>query len=290
MLPDELESSLPPQHSRRAFIAGAAAVSGTLLVGFRLSDASAQTPGTTAILAPNAFVRIGRLGTATLILPYVEMGQGAYTSQAQLLAEELELGLDQVILEAAPPNEKLYSHPVWGGQITGGSGSLSGSWEPLRHAGATARTMLIIAAAKRWGVDAATCTAERGEIVHSASGKRAKYGDLVDAASRVPVPNNVALKDPAKFRLVGKPVKRVDTPPKVKGAAIFGIDAMPAGVKFAAVASCPVFGGRLGSIDDRDALRIKGVRQVVKLDNARARCARLSLRITHGPRAKGSRH
>jgi isoquinoline 1-oxidoreductase beta subunit len=196
------------------------------------------------------------------------MGQGAYTSQTQLLAEELEVGIDQVTLEPAPPNEKLYSHPLWLGQITGGSGSLSGSWETLRKAGATARALLTSAAAQRWRVDPATCTAHRGEIVHAKSGRRAKYSELVDAAARLPVPAAVVLKDPARFTLVGKPIKRVDSPAKVTGAAKFGIDAMPAGVKFAAVAACPVFGGTLDSVDDRKALAVRGVHQVVKLDNA----------------------
>ena len=255
--------------SRRAFLVGMTAVGGGLLVSFRLSPAAAQTsPAVADFLAPNAFIRIDRAGRVTLILPYVEMGQGAYTSQAQLLAEELEVDLDQVTLEAAPPDESLYSHPVFGDQITGGSAGLRGSWDTLRLAGATARVMLETAAAQRWGVDGAECTTRRGEVVHGASGRRAKYGALVDDAARLPVPLDIMLKDPASYKLIGHSVKRVDTPEKVTGAAKFGIDALPAGVKFAAVAACPVFGGKLGTVDERPALRVRGVHQVVKLDDA----------------------
>lgn len=253
--------------SRRAFMVGMAAVGGGLLVSFRLSPATAS-PAAADLLAPNAFVRIDRAGRVILILPYVEMGQGAYTSQTQLLAEELEVDLDQVTLAAAPPDESLYSHPVFGDQITGGSAGLRGSWDTLRLAGATARVMLETAAAQRWGVECSECAARRGEVVHEASGRRATYGALVDDAARLPVPLDIMLKDPASYKLIGRSVKRVDTPEKVTGAAKFGIDALPAGVKFAAVAACPVFGGKLGTVDERPALRVRGVRQVVKLDDA----------------------
>lgn len=255
------------EYSRRAFLVGMAAVGGGLLVSFRLSPATAS-PAAADLLAPNAFVRIDRAGRVILILPYVEMGQGAYTSQAQLLAEELEVDLDQVTLAAAPPDESLYSHPVFGDQITGGSAGLRGSWDTLRLAGATARVMLETAAAQRWGVECSECAARRGEIVHEASGRRATYGALVDDAARLPVPLDIMLKDPASYKLIGRSVKRVDTPEKVTGAAKFGIDALPAGVKFAAVAACPVFGGKLGTVDEQPALRVRGVRQVVKLDDA----------------------
>lgn len=252
--------------SRRAFLGGMAAVGGGLLVSFRLSPATAS-PAAADLLAPNAFVRIDRAGRVILILPYVEMGQGAYTSQAQLLAEELEVDLDQVTLAAAPPDESLYSHPVFGDQITGGSAGLRGSWDTLRLAGATARVMLETAAALRWGVECSECAARRGEVVHEVSGRRATYGALVDDAARLPVPLDIMLKDPASYKLIGRSVKRVDTPEKVTGAAKFGIDALPDGVKFAAVAACPVFGGRLGTVDEQPALRVRGVRQVVKLDD-----------------------
>jgi isoquinoline 1-oxidoreductase beta subunit len=255
------------RQSRRAFLTTVAAAGGSLLVGFRFaSRAYGRARSTT--LAPNAFIRIERTGAITLTLPYVEMGQGAYTSQAQLLAEELDVGLDQVKLEHAPPDETLYSHPVYGGQITGGSGSLSGSWQPLRQAGATTRALLVAAACQRWRVDAESCRTERGQVIHPATGRRITYGELIEDAARLPVPQQVPLKAPDAFKLIGRSVKRVDTPAKVDGSAKFGIDALPEGVVFAAAASSPVFNGQLADVDERQARAVKGVRQVVKLDDA----------------------
>jgi isoquinoline 1-oxidoreductase beta subunit len=253
-------------HSRRAFLTGLAAVGGGLLVGFRVSPVTAQSSPSAP--SPNAFVRIDRTSRVTLILPYVEMGQGAYTSQAQLLAEELDVGLDQVALQAAPPDESLYSHPILRDQITGGSMGLRGSWDTLRLAGASARAMLIAAAAQRWQVDVDQCSTRRGEVLHAASNRRLAYGEVADAAARLPVPNDVVLKDPSRYEVVGRPVKRLDTPDKVTGVAKFGIDAHPPGVKYAAIAASPVFGGRVGSVDERAALRVRGVTQVVRIDDA----------------------
>ena len=203
----------------------------------------------------------------TLVMPQVEMGQGTYTSMPMLIAEELEVDLTKVSLEAAPADEKLYANPLIGFQVTGGSTSVMGFWEPLRRAGATARVMLIEAAATQWNVDAASCHAEKGEVI-SPTGQRINYGALVDAAAKLPVPDKVALKDPKDFTLIGTPAKRLDTPDKVNGKAKFGIDAMIPGMKFATVAACPVFGGKLASVDDSKAMAITGVRQVVRLDNA----------------------
>jgi isoquinoline 1-oxidoreductase subunit beta len=253
--------------SRRTFISGMAAASGGLLLGFRIQTADGQAPALGAVLAPNAFVRVPREGKITVILPYVEMGQGAYTSQAQIFAEELDVEIDQLALEHAPPDEKLYGHPVFVDQITGGSAGLRGSWETLRHAGAAARTMLVAAAAERWNVPSATCSTRSGEVTHAPSGRKASYGELADSAARLPVPQTVPLKRPSDYRVIGKSVKRVDTPGKVNGTAKFGIDAAPPGVKLAAVAACPVFGGTLESVDDRKARAIRGVRQIVKLDD-----------------------
>jgi isoquinoline 1-oxidoreductase beta subunit len=153
--------------SRRSFLVSAAAAGGGLLVGFRVPLAGGAS--LEAALEPNAFVRIDRTGAIRVTLPYVEMGQGAYTAQAQLLAEELEVEIGQLTLEHAPANEALYSHPVFGDQITGGSAGLRGAWQPLRQAGATTRVLLTQAAARRWRVAPSTCHAERGEIVHARS-------------------------------------------------------------------------------------------------------------------------
>src|SRR5437879_460581 len=162
--------------SRRRFLSVSAAVGGGLLIGFTagpsIGAAEAAEKVASPPFAPNAFIRIGSDGQIVLIMPYVEMGQGTYTSIPMLIAEELEVDLKQVHLEHAPPNEKLYANPLLGVQATGNSNAVRASWQPLRQAGATARTMLIAAAAKRWNVDRASCRAQRGEVLHSATGQR----------------------------------------------------------------------------------------------------------------------
>ena len=256
--------------SRRAFLVTSAAAGGGMLVGFYLPQLgrAGAAPTSADIFAPNAFVRIGRDDKVSLVMPQVEMGQGTYTSMSMLIAEELEVDLPQVALEAAPPNDKLYANPLLGFQVTGGSTSVMAMWEPLRRAGAVARVMLIAAAAAQWNVDPSSCRAEHGEVIHPPTGQRLKYGAVVDAAAKLPVPTSVTLKDPKDFTLIGTPAKRIDTPDKVNGKAVFGIDAVVPGMKFAAVAACPVLGGKLADVDDGKAMAIKGVRQVVRLDNA----------------------
>jgi isoquinoline 1-oxidoreductase beta subunit len=202
-------------------------------------------------------------------MPYVEMGQGTYTSIPMLIAEELEVDLKQVRLEHAPPNEKLYGNPLIGGiQATGNSNAIRAAWQPLRQAGATARTMLVAVAAKRWNVDPASCRAQSGEVLHPPTGRRIKYGELAADAARLPVPDSVVLKRPQDFKLIGTPAKRLDTPAKVNGTAVYGIDVRPPGVKIATLAQSPVFGGRLKNVDDAAARAVKGVRQIVRLDDA----------------------
>ena len=254
--------------SRRTLIVTSIAAGGGLLLGVYLPRsirAAAQVIQET--FAPNAFVRIRPDDSIALVMPQVEMGQGTYTSMSMLIAEELEVALEQIAVEAAPPDDKLYANPLLGFQVTGGSTSVPGFWEPLRRAGATARVMIVEAAAAQWNVDAASCRVEKGEVV-SPTGERLKYGALVEAASRLPVPDNVVLKAPEEFTLIGTPAKRLDTPEKVNGKAKFGIDAMMPGMKFATVAACPVFGGKVKSVDDSKTLAIAGVRQVVRIDNA----------------------
>ncbi|MBE0628524.1 MAG: xanthine dehydrogenase family protein molybdopterin-binding subunit, partial [Burkholderia vietnamiensis] len=171
-------------------------------------------------------------------------------------------------LDHAPPNEKLFSDPLLGGQLTGGSTSVRYAWEPLRRAGATARTLLVSAAAKQWSVDPAACRAENGEVRHPPSGRRASYGQLADAAAKLPVPKDVALKKPADFKLIGKPVKRLDSPEKVDGTAQFGLDVRLPGMLYAVIVNSPVFGGTVASVDATAAKKIPGVRQVVRADDA----------------------
>src|SRR5262245_11070906 len=198
----------------------------------------------------------------------VEMGQGAYTSMSMLLAEELEVGLDQVRLEHAPPADELYANPLLGDQSTGGSTSVRAFYEPLRRAGATARTMLVGAAAQTWNVDPSSCQARRGVVTHAPTGRQLTYGALADRAAKLSMPAHVALKDPKDYKLIGTPAKRVDTPAKVNGAAVYGIDVRLPGMKIATVAASPVVGGKVAAVDDSRAKAIKGVRQIVRLDDA----------------------
>lgn len=266
---DDLENS-PPSTSRRAFLKASAASGGGLLLGFSLPalmrEASAALPDS---FSPNAFIRIDADSVITLTMPYVEMGQGTYTSIPMLIAEELEVDLRQVRLEHAPPDQKRYGNPYLGGiQGTGNSTAIRATWEPLRNAGATARVMLIAAAAQSWKVDPSTCHAERGEVVHRDSARRIKYGALAGDAAQVPVPENVELKRPDQFKLIGTPVKRLDAASKVEGMATYGIDVKLPGLKVATLAQSPVFGGRLKNVDDTAAKAVKGVRQIVRLDDA----------------------
>ncbi|WP_114241566.1 xanthine dehydrogenase family protein molybdopterin-binding subunit [Dyella sp. C9] len=218
--------------------------------------------------APNAFIRVGSDGGVQLVMPCIEMGQGAYTGQATLLAEELDVGLDQITVEHAPPNRKLYANPLLGDQATGGSTTIRFCWTTLRDAGAAARAVLVAAAAQRWKVDPSQCSTSRGVVTHAATGRSLRYGELADAAAMLTPPAKVTLKDPSSFQLIGKPLRRVDTPGKVDGSLPFGIDIRVPGMKVATVRACPTFGGTLASVDDTRARAVPGVLKVVKLANA----------------------
>jgi isoquinoline 1-oxidoreductase subunit beta len=252
--------------SRRGFLQAGMAVGGSLVIGFHLPLANAA-PATKTVLVPNAFIRIDREGTVTLIMPQVEMGQGIYTSVAMILAEELDADFDRVILEAAPPNDKLYGNPVFGIQVTGNSNSVRAFWLPLRKAAAGARAVLVQAAAQQWKIEPAAIRTDKGEVIHDASGRKLGYGALIDHAQAFAPPKDPPLKEVKDFKLIGKPLKRLDTPDKVNGKLQYGIDAMPAGVKFATLAACPVFGGTVGHVDDARAKSVPGVRQVIVLDD-----------------------
>jgi isoquinoline 1-oxidoreductase beta subunit len=256
--------------TRRAFLQVGAAAGGGLMLSLTLPFANGEAQAADANgFAPNAFIRIGGDGQIVLTMPYVEMGQGTYTAISMLIAEELEVDLNQVRPEHAPPDEKLYGNPALGGlQATGNSNAIRAAWQPLRQAGAVARTMLVSAAAKRWNVDPASCRAQSGEVRHIPTGRSIKYGELAADAARMPVPESVALKERKDFKLIGTPAKRLDAPAKVNGTAVYGIDARPPGVKIATLAQSPVFGGRVKSVDDTAAKAVKGVRQIVRLDDA----------------------
>jgi isoquinoline 1-oxidoreductase beta subunit len=258
--------------SRRNFLklTATAAMGGGFLmgIGLPLRGEVRDTLTTGAPFAPNAFLRIDRSGKVTFVMPVIEMGQGTYTSLPMLIAEELEVDVDKVAIEHSPPDDKVYANPLIGAQLTGGSTSVRGTYIPLRRAGATARVMLVTAAAQRWNVDPSTCEAQKGVVVHASSGRKLRYGELVDAAAKLPVPPDVALKDPAEFKLIGTPHHRLDIAGKVNGSAKFGIDTRLPGMKFAVVAQSPVFGGKLVSVDEAKAMAVRGVTQVVRLDDA----------------------
>ncbi|HXZ96139.1 MAG TPA: xanthine dehydrogenase family protein molybdopterin-binding subunit [Burkholderiales bacterium] len=287
--------------SRRSFLKASVAAGGGLLLSFTLPDfmrdADAAGEAGAEEFVPNGFVRIGRDGQVTLIVAQCEMGQGTYTSLPMLLAEELEIGLGQVRVEAAPANNKLYGNPLLGFQATGGSTSVRGFWKPLCQAGASARAMLVSAAAQTWNVDSNSCRAENGAVIHVPTGRKLSYGDLAEKAAKLPVPEKVVLKEPKDFKLIGTAAKRLDTPEKVNGTAQFGIDVRVPGMKIATVAACPVFGGKLAGVDEAKAKSIKGVRQVVRLENAVAvvgdhmwaakqGLAALDIKWDEGPNAK----
>ena len=288
------------QVSRRQFVVVLASAGGGLLLGCRAGDrleGKSTAKAAEATFAPNAFVRIDRNSRVTVIVSQVEMGQGMYTSMPMLVAEELEVGLDQVQVEHAPPNDKLYANPLFGFQATGGSTSVPAMYQPLRQAGATARTMLVAAAAQRWNVDPSSCRAQKGSVSHPPTGRTLGYGALADAAAKLPVPAQVRLKDPKDFTLIGTPAKRLDSPAKVNGTAPFGIDVRLPGMKVATVAASPVVGGKVAGLDDAKAKAVPGVRQIVRLDDAVAvvadhmwaakqGLAALAIRWDDGPNAK----
>src|SRR3984957_11610636 len=256
--------------SRRSLLS--VGLAGGFVLAFRLPvrafNEPVQPPDETAgKFAPNAFIRIDPSGKTTLVMPQVEMGQGVYTSISMILAEELDADFSQLTLEHAPPSDKLYGNPLFGIQATGNSNSVRAWWKPLRTATAGARAMLVQAAARQWQVDPAGCTTANGEVMHKASGRRLSYGALALAASSEVPPKDVPLKDPGDFVLIGKPLKRLDTPDKVNGKAVYGIDAFLPDMKFATLRKCPVFGGKVAKVDDSAAKKIPGVRKIVVLDD-----------------------
>src|SRR5262249_35485478 len=266
---------------RREFLKTSA--SGGLLLAFGLTDdlpvhaEIRDTLTTGAPFAPNAFLRIDRTGKVTFVSPMIEMGQGTYTSLPMLIAEELEIDVDAIAIEHSPADDKVYANPAIGIQMTGASKSIRGFYGPLRQAGAAARVMLVTAAAQGWKVDPSAGRAESGTVVHTASGRKLGYGALVDAAAKLPVPEKIALKEPAQFKLIGTPHRRLDCAGKVDGTAKFGIDTRLPGMKFAVLAQSPTFGGKLRAVDEAKAKAVRGVSQGVRLHDALAVVARQTL-------------
>jgi isoquinoline 1-oxidoreductase beta subunit len=250
---------------RRTFLRTSAAGGAALLIGFHLpvrATDPAQAQEKPPINPFNAWVRITPDDLVTLILGKSEMGQGVMTALPMILAEELCLDWKQVKIEQAPTNPKIYDHG------TGGSGSVSGSWLPLRQAGAAAREMLIAAAAKKWEVTADTCKAQNGRVVHGHPQRSFRYGELVAEASQLPVPNlkEVPLKNSGEFTIVGRDTHRVDAAAKANGSAKFGIDSRVPGMLYAVIARCPVFDGKVASFDATKAKAVPGVREVFQLE------------------------
>jgi isoquinoline 1-oxidoreductase beta subunit len=247
--------------ARRTFLKTSAAASGSLIIGFTLPEAFAAAPVTNSM--PNAWVRIGSDNTVTILSARSEMGQGVYTAMPTLVAEELEVDLKRIKVEIAPAGE-VYINALLGGQLTGGSTSVADGYDKLRVAGAQARMMLVSAAAQQWGIDESNCHAQNGSV-HGPKGKKASYGQLAEAASKLPIPKDPKLKDAKDFNYVGKPVKRLDTPAKVNGTAEYGIDVKLPGMLYASLAQCPVIGGKVVSFDDAKAKAMPGVKHVVQI-------------------------
>ncbi len=253
-------------HPRRDILRLSLLAAGGLLLPISLQAGEAPHSSGPPILPPQAFIRITP-SAITLIMPDTEFGQGIWTSAATLIAEELEVRLDQISVEPAPPDAALYATDGIE-QATGGSTSTIGDWMRLREAGARARIMLTHAAAQLWQVDPGTCRAQDAAIHHDATGRSAPYTQLAVRAATLPIPAQVTLKPPAQWRLAGRPQKRLDTPAKVTGAATYGIDVGVPGMKIGTVSACPVRGGRLAALDEAAARAVTGVHAVIRLPNA----------------------
>lgn len=267
--------------TRRQFLKVSALIGGGMAIGaylparaqripddIRSTDVNTQKP-----FEPNAWIRITPDNVVNLIVDKSEMGQGVMTALPMLLAEELEVELDAVKTVPAPAGKE-YKNPALGMQATGGSTSVASSWRQLREAGAVARTLLITAAATQWNVPIEACRAQAGRVVHGASGRQASYGELATRAAELPVPENVALKEPRDYRLIGKPQRRLDTPSKVDGSAEFGIDVRVPDMLIATIAQAPRFGDRLARYDAVKAKAVPGVLAVLKIDDALVAVAR----------------
>jgi len=252
-----------PQIERREFLKFSLAAGGGLLIGFSLPGAdmfaTAQAQSITVFM-PNAFLRIGTDDRVTVIVNHSEMGQGVYTALPMLLAEELDADWNKIGFESAPVDPK-YNHPVFGMQITGGSSSVWSAFEQYRKAGAAARGMLIAAAAQQWNVNPATLRTDSG-AVFDGTNRKLTYGQLAEAAAKLNPPAEVTLKDPKTFKLIGKPVKRLDTSEKINGKAVFGLDVKMPGMLTAVVARPPIFGATMKSFDDSRARTMPGVRKI----------------------------
>ncbi len=271
--------------NRRSFLKTAAASATGLLVGFYFHgdvDALAATADASVVL--NAWIHVGSNDLVTILIDKSEMGQSILTGLAMIAADELDCDWTKVRTEFAPA-DKVYTNPRFGVQGTGGSSGTPTSWNPLRKASATARAMLLEAAAQKWGVNASECRAENGAIVHNPTKRTLTYGSLAESAANLPVPQDVPLKGPNEYNLIGKPLKRLDTPLKVNGVAQYGIDVRLPGMLYAAVARCPVFGGKVASFDTAKTKNLPGVKNVIQISNGIAVVADNTWTAIQGARA-----
>ena len=255
--------------SRRALIKGSLVVGAGLVVGFELpvqrrQAIAQQTPGH---FTPNQWIKIDRDGLVTIVNSVVEMGQGSLTTMPMIVADELDADFDKVRVDQAPANPKLYANPQTGNQSYGGSRGVRDHMQMLRKAGAAAREMLMQAAVSEWNVPVGELETEPGVVVHKSTGRRLPYGQLVDKAAQLPVPQNPKLKTPDQFRYIGKIIQRRDTPIKVNGVAIYGVDVQVPGMLIASIERCPVFGGSPKTFDAAAAKRIPGVKHIVQVTN-----------------------
>jgi isoquinoline 1-oxidoreductase subunit beta len=245
--------------SRRDFLTVGAAAGAGLVIGFYLPHGSNGAKGT---FAPNAYLKIMSDGKITVVVARSEMGQGVRTSLPMILAEELEADWKQITIEQAGAST------LYGDQTTGGSASVRTTWDPMRKAGAAAREMLISAAALEWGVPRASCKAQNSTIIHPDSNRRLSYGQLAGKAATLPIPTDPPLKQAKDYQIVGKPVPRLDVPSKVDATAEYGIDFRLPGMKYAVLARCPVFGGKVVTFDDKETRKISGVSYVGKIGDS----------------------
>ena len=252
--------------SRREFLKVSTLLGGGLALEFSfpmLSRAASGSPGTEV----NAWIVIHPDDRVVIRIARSEMGQGTFTALAQLVAEELDCDWSRVSAEFASPNENFRRNHAWGSMSTGGSRGVRTSQDYVRKAGASARQMLVTAAAEQWRVPVADCTVERGVITHAASGRKLRYGQVATAAARIAPPKEVTLRDPKDWKIAGKPLHRLDIPDKVMGKPVFGVDVSLPGMLHASIAQCPVFGGKLVSVDASAAEKMRGVKKIVREDN-----------------------
>jgi len=245
--------------SRREFVAAGVAAGAGLVIGFYLPHGEGSQRES---FSPNAYLRITPDNKVTVVVARSEMGQGVRTALPMILAEELEADWKQIQIEQAGAST------LFGDQTTGGSASIRTTWDPMRKAGAIAREMLLSAAALIWNVPRSACTAENGHIKHAASNRSLSYGELVGKASTLPIPSDVPLKQSKDYKIVGQRLARVDSPDKVKGEAVFGIDFKIPGMKYAVLSRSPVIGGKISSFDDKESKKISGVSYVGKVGDS----------------------